>query len=1099
MRCARLDRRRRRASCSCSSRRGLIGDRDRSGETVPAGEWAQDVCAAVGVWRGEIEAISESFRLSSERNEQTENAPTPEGRLGAAPARAGAKPRGRRHARRGDRAAGRSRHAGGRGSRGAGVELGERRLERPGGGGRLLDDEADSLEEDIERVTEVARRDRRRAGERPSGPRDVAAIRPRARGCAPRLEHLPATPRGDGLDVEHHDWLLLAVQGLVVIAFIFLGVRAGGIGLGLWGGVGTLVLVFLFGLEPGEPPISAMLIIIAVISAAAAMQAAGGIDYMVVIASKALLRSPKALNFVAPYVSYLLTILTGTGNTFFSIIPVINEVAYANKIRPERALAGSSIASALGITSSPVAAATATILPLVEVYGYELIDVLLITIPASIIGILPMAFVMSRHGKDLDDDEEYQRRLASGEASPPAPPAEIVLQPFAKRSVAIFLLGVAAICIFGLFEGLRPTVAVEEGGVEPMSITPLIQMFMLTAAALILLLCRVKANDVALSPIFRSGMVAMIALFGIAWMADTFIANNEDAIVELLGGMAEKWPFMIAVAIFAVAALTTSQSAATRTMVPLGLALGIGAGYMIAMWTAVVGVHVPARPTARRSPPPRPTRRARPPSASAWSTTPSSSRSRSCWVATALAGIVIVWLFFGDQTPAPPAPTTPAPVEMSVRGAAFLGIGAMVGAGIFALLGEAGAVAGSAVWLSFLLAGIVATLLGYSVVKLGVRYPSSGGLIAYLMEGFGNGRLVGIASWLGYFAAIVIVCSMVAVSFGSYATSLFVGDDASAIWDNVFTTAVVLAMVLVNVVGTKLVDRAQSLIVIVLLGVFAVFIAVTIVDIDFDLLAVSGWPSFSSIVASVALTFFAYLGFSVITFAAGDLRDPTRELPKAMYGALGVTTVLYVLIALGVFGTLTVAEVIGYGETAIAEAARPALGDAGFTIMAIAAMLATASSVLATLYASGGLTGMLAGAGQFPPFFGRGSRLGPQAGMLITAAIVLVVSNLVDLSAIASVGSACSLVIFLLVGISAYRLRAEIGAHVAIVLLALAATAIVLAFFAVDTLRNAPETFVAIVAIAGLAVVLDLVWKRVRGPARTLRPPICRRRPSAEG
>jgi amino acid transporter len=419
---------------------------------------------------------------------------------------------------------------------------------------------------------------------------------------------------------------------------------------------------------------------------------------------------------------------------------------------------------------------------------------------------------------------------------------------------------------------------------------------------------------------------------------------------------------------------------------------------------------------------------------------------------------------------------------VSVRGAAFLGIGAMVGAGIFALLGEAGAVAGSAVWLSFLLAGIISALLGYTVVKLGVRFPSSGGLIAYLMEGFGNGRLVGIASWLGYFAAIVIVCSMVAVSFGSYATSLFIGDDASAIWDNVFTTAVVLAMVLVNFVGTRVVDRAQSLIVILLLGVFAVFIAVTIVDLDLDLLAFSTYPSLSDIVASVALTFFAYLGFSVITFAAGDLRDPTRELPRAMYGALGVTTVLYVLIALGVFGTLTVAQVIDYGETAIAEAARPALGDAGFTIMAIAAMLATASSVLATLYASGGLTTMLAGAGQFPPFFGRGSRLGTRGGMLITAAIVLVVSNLVDLSAIASVGSACSLLIFLLVGISAYRLRAEIGANVAIVLLALATTAIVLVFFAVDTLRNAPETFVAIVAIAGLAVVLDLVWKRVRGP-----------------
>ena len=230
------------------------------------------------------------------------------------------------------------------------------------------------------------------------------------------------------------DWILVAVQGLVVIGFIALGVRAGGIGLGLWGGVGTLVLVFLFGLDPGEPPISAMLIIIAVVSAAAAMQAAGGVDYLVLIASQALRARPKALNFVAPYISYVLTILTGTSNTFFSIIPVINEVAYANKIRPERALASSTVANALGITSSPVAAATATILPLVEVYDYNLVDVLLITIPASIVGILVMSLMMSRHGKELEDDPEYQRRLAAGEVAPAAEVAAIELKPYAKRT-----------------------------------------------------------------------------------------------------------------------------------------------------------------------------------------------------------------------------------------------------------------------------------------------------------------------------------------------------------------------------------------------------------------------------------------------------------------------------------------------------------------------------------------------------------------------------------------------------------------------------------------------------------------------------------------
>ena len=172
---------------------------------------------------------------------------------------------------------------------------------------------------------------------------------------------------------------------------------------------------------------------------------------------------------------------------------------------------------------------------------------------------------------------------------------------------------------------------------------------------------------------------------------------------------------------------------------------------------------------------------------------------------------------------------------------------------------------------------------------------------------------------------------MVAVSFGSYATSLFIGDDAGAAWDNVFTTALIIGMVRLNLVGHEgrraraVADRAGRT------GRLRIFIWVTIFDIDLDKLAFSGYPSFAKIIASVALTFFAYLGFNVITFAAGDLRDPARELPRAMYGALSVTSVVYVLIALGVFGTLTVAEVIGYGETAIAEAARPALGDAGFT------------------------------------------------------------------------------------------------------------------------------------------------------------------------
>jgi amino acid transporter len=417
---------------------------------------------------------------------------------------------------------------------------------------------------------------------------------------------------------------------------------------------------------------------------------------------------------------------------------------------------------------------------------------------------------------------------------------------------------------------------------------------------------------------------------------------------------------------------------------------------------------------------------------------------------------------------------------VSVRGAAFIGIGSMIGAGIFALLGEAAVYAGSGVWLSFLLAGLVTMLLAYNVVKLGIRYPSEGGLIEYLLQGFGNGRLLGVASWLGYAAAFVVVAAMLAVSFGSYAVSLFVGDDAWSGWDNVFASLLIVAMTLINMTGATFVARVAGVMVVVLLVVFAVFIAVTIKEVDFDLLAFSGYPPFSKIVASIALTFFAFLGFGVMTFTVAKLRDPERELPRAVALALGLTTVTYVLIAIGVFGTLTVDEAIGYGETAIAEAARPTLGDAGFTLMAIAALIATAGATNGTLFGAAGLTASLAELRQFPPLLGPRSRLGRHGGLLVTGALALVLSNFVDLSAIASVGSACSLVVFLLVGVAGYRLRSETGARVAVVLLGIAATAIVLGFLAVDTLRNAPETFGAIVGMTLLAVVLDIVWKRMR-------------------
>jgi amino acid transporter len=420
-----------------------------------------------------------------------------------------------------------------------------------------------------------------------------------------------------------------------------------------------------------------------------------------------------------------------------------------------------------------------------------------------------------------------------------------------------------------------------------------------------------------------------------------------------------------------------------------------------------------------------------------------------------------------------------APKKMTVLGAAFLGVGAMVGAGIFALLGQAGAVAGAATWLSFLLAGVVASLLGYTVVKLGVRYPSRGGFVTYFVEAFGNGRIVGITSWLLYFV-LIIVTAMVAVSFGAYGSSLFFGDDAASYWDNILASIALVGMAFVNLFGAGLVAKIQSLIVWVLLAVFGVFAVVTLAQLDPSLLSPSDYPSLNKIIASIALTFFAYLGFSVIAFAAGDLPNPARTLPRAMSVALLVTTAVYVSVSLGVFGTLTVDEVIEHGDTALAEAARPALGDAGFTIMAIAALLATSSSINSNLYAAGGLTQTLSELTQFPPIFGQPGRFRGTRGVTVTLVLVLILANVFDLSAIASLGSAVALVVFLVVGLAGLRLRGETGASAAIVVVAMLATGVVLVLFAIDTARNAPQTFIAMIVLGVLAVVLDFVWKRIR-------------------
>lgn len=418
--------------------------------------------------------------------------------------------------------------------------------------------------------------------------------------------------------------------------------------------------------------------------------------------------------------------------------------------------------------------------------------------------------------------------------------------------------------------------------------------------------------------------------------------------------------------------------------------------------------------------------------------------------------------------------------SMSVWGAAFLGVGSMVGAGVFALFGEAAAIAGSAVWISFLLGGIVSALLGYVVVKLGVKYPSAGGLVAYLLKGFGDGRITSVTAWLYYFSAL-IVTAMVSVSFGNYAAGLLFGEDASLTTLRALTTAVVVLMGIVSIVGAHAISKVQSVIVIVLLVVFAVFVVATLSQFQPELLAPSGYPPLGDIMPSVALTFFAYLGFAIISFAAGDLANPTKELPRAMMIALGLTTTLYVLLSFGVFGTLTVEQVIENGDTALAMAAVPVLGQMGFVMMSVAAMLATASSVNANIYGAGNLTASLAKSGQFPSFFGGRSRVGGTKGLVLTLLLVIVLANIFDLTAIAQLGSANALVIFLLLTIAGFKLRGETGSNAVVVVTAGVATAIVLVLFLIDLMTSAPETLAAFVALVVLAVITDSIWRSARG------------------
>ena len=415
--------------------------------------------------------------------------------------------------------------------------------------------------------------------------------------------------------------------------------------------------------------------------------------------------------------------------------------------------------------------------------------------------------------------------------------------------------------------------------------------------------------------------------------------------------------------------------------------------------------------------------------------------------------------------------------RLTVRQAAFIGIGAMVGAGIFSLLGAAGEVAGAAVWLSFLIAGAIAGLQAYSFAKFGARYPTAGGLLEYVRKGYGDGHFLGIIAWL-ILAANAIVTGMVAVSFGSYASESFFDGQESL--TKTFAVLLIVAMTLLNIVGSHAVARAQTVIVYVVLTILTVFAVSTLANLHTNLLAFSNYPSLQDIVSSVALTFFAFLGFGVVTFTAKDLANPRRQLPRAMFLAVGIATVIYVAVALGVFGTLTVDKVIESGGTALAVAAQPVLGQAGYWLMNVTALFSTAGATNAGLYPAGGLCTEMANIGQFPPQLGRNYGGRAPAGLLLTAAAAAGLAAGFDLSAIASIGSAIALLVFALVSIGHLRVHADTGAKAWVLWVAVLSTLAVLVTFVFTTLIHEPASLVTLVVIIAISVALDIAWKHSR-------------------
>jgi len=404
--------------------------------------------------------------------------------------------------------------------------------------------------------------------------------------------------------------------------------------------------------------------------------------------------------------------------------------------------------------------------------------------------------------------------------------------------------------------------------------------------------------------------------------------------------------------------------------------------------------------------------------------------------------------------------------------AVFLGIGSMVGAGIFVLLGKAGAIAGNLVWISFVFGGIIALLSGYSLAKLATAYPSRGGIVEYLVQCYGEGVFSGSVSVLFYLAAMVAI-AMVAKTFGIYAAMMMGSGTDVSLWTNIYGVGILIVFMLINLAGSSLIAKSENTIVMIKLSIIVFFTVATFFYIKPELLSVKDAPPVLNIFSSIALTFFAFEGFRVITNTAEDMKDPGRTMLKAMFIAIGLVMVLYVAVTFAVFGSLPLPEIIKAQDYALAEAAKPAFGQIGFTVMAAAALISTASSINANLYAVTNVTYQMARNGELPKIYERNVWHSSE-GLLVSTGILIIFVLFFNLDEIAAIGSIFILFIHALVHIGHLLKIKKTQASGILVIFAILTTVVAIVLALNYTSRHIPHIGYFMIAGLILSFVIEI-------------------------